>query len=175
MACLGMKLGIVLTLGGLGLVLLGCAINYHRLTLECVGPAPGSAADRVAAEGTLIVYSAYTVNADFDRRDIRRPEYSDYRLLAADGTALQRVANNSGTILQGPRLVALPPGEYRVVACANRYGWVTVPVRIKAGLTTIVHLQGGVTWPGQPEFTAATAVRLPDGEIVGWKSDAGSK
>jgi hypothetical protein len=169
-----MKLETFLTLSGLGLVLMGCAASDHSLPIACVGPAPDTAADRVAAKGMLMVYSAYTVTADFDRRDIHRPEYSDYRLLAADGTALQRVANTSGTILQRPKLVALPPGQYRVVACASGYGWVTVPVRIQAGQTTIVHLQGGVAWPGQPEFTSANAVRLPNGEIVGWKSDVGN-
>jgi len=33
----------------------------------------------------LVVYSAYEVNADFNARDPRRPEYSDYRIFTADG------------------------------------------------------------------------------------------
>jgi len=64
---------------------------------------------------------------------------------------------------------------YRIVAAANGYGMVTVPVTIAAGQTTILHLQGGSTWPNQAAFNQTNAVRLPDGGIVGWKSTVAMK
>ncbi len=122
-----------------------------------------------------MVYSAYEVNPDFDSRDPRRPEYSDYRILGDDGSLQQWVHNNSGTILQRPRSVALPVGKYRVVARASGYGMVTVPVLVVAGQTTVLHLQNSIAWPEPQAFNSTNAVRLPDGEVVGWKSAATTK
>jgi hypothetical protein len=51
--------------------------------------------------------------------------------------------NDNGTSWEGPAEVQLPPGKYRVVARANGYGTVTVPVTVAAKQTTTVHLEGG--------------------------------
>ena len=60
--------------------------------------------------------------------------------------------------------------RYRVVAQANGYGRVTIPVVIEAHQTTVLHLEGGGSWPSEAEFNQTNAVRLPDGQIIGWKS-----
>jgi hypothetical protein len=83
---------------------------------------------------------------------------------------LQKVHNNSGTILQDAVPVELPPGEYKVIALANGYGFVTVPVRIEPHQNTILHLEGGGFWPDESVFNQTNAVRLPDGLIIGWKA-----
>ena len=119
-----------------------------------------------------MVYSAYDVDANWNARDPRRPVYSDYKIFSEDGMLLRSVHNDSGTILQNPALAALSAGKYRVVANANGYGHVTIPVFIKAGQTTVLHLEGGDSWPNQAEFNQTNAVRLPDGQIVGWRTDA---
>jgi hypothetical protein len=168
-----MKLNIINAIviaGGIGLMLAGCTTSHSGMVLDRVGPNPAAPVQEAAATGSLMVYSAHEVNADFNRRDDSRPEYSDYRILNGEGTVLQRVHNNSGTILQRPRAVELPAGNYRVVAPANGYGVVTVPVTISAGQFTVLHLEGGFTWPDQTAFNQSNAVYLPDGEIVGWKS-----
>ena len=140
------------------------------MVLDPVGPAPVQSLAGNSTKGALLVYSAYEVNADFNARDPRRPEYSDYRIYTADGNLQSRVHNGSGTILQRPQRVELPAGTYRVAAQANGYGLVTVPVVIEAGRDTVLHLEGGASWPAHSGFNRTNAVRLPDGEIVGWKA-----
>lgn len=154
----------------LSVLVAGCATTRNNLTLDCVGPQPSATATPNSTEGTLVVYSACLPNADFDRRDNYRPEYSDYRILDAQGRPRQMVNNNTGTIFQGPIPVKLPPGQYRIVARANEYGYVSVPVQVVAGKITVVHLEGGSSWGNQPGFNATNSVRLPDGEVIGWRA-----
>ena len=170
-----MKNNLIFAVGGMALLLTGCATSHNGTVLDSVGPDPASNVNPAASNGTLLVYSAYEVNADFNSRDAHRPEYSDYRILTGDGRVQQVVHNNTETILQRPNQVALPAGNYRVVAKANGYGVLTIPITIKAGETTFVHLQGGVAWPDHPAFDQSNAVRLPDGEVVGWKSAVAMK
>jgi hypothetical protein len=151
-------------------LLSGCATGKSGLALDTVGPPLPQPTAAISTNGTLVVYSAYEVNADFNVRDPNRPEYSDYKILTADGKLLQKVHNNSGTILQDAVPVALPPGKYNVVARANGYGYVTVPIMIVPQQNTILHLEGGSSWPDESAFNQTNAVRLPDGLIVGWKA-----
>ena len=150
-----------------GVLFSGCALSRSGLVLNPVGPTPIQSAKARSATGTLVVYSAYEVNADFNSRDPYRPEYSDYRIFNTDGKLLQRVHNNSGTMLQDPVSVELPAGKYRVIARANGYGFVTVPVLIAPNQFTTLHLQGGGSWPEQSAFRQTNAVWLPDGWVIG--------
>ncbi|MGA3268703.1 MAG: hypothetical protein ABSE16_18015 [Verrucomicrobiota bacterium] len=161
---------IVITTGAL---LSGCATG-NGLTLDTVGPPlpQPTAASSTSTNGTLVVYSAFRRNADFNSRDHYRQEYSDYKIFSPNGKLLQRVHNNSGTILQDAVPVELPPGKYQVIARANGYGFVTVPVIIAARQNTILHLEGGGSWPDESAFNQTNAVRLPDGLIIGWKAAA---
>jgi hypothetical protein len=151
-------------------LLSGCASERNRLVLDPVGPPPGQSSTPSSTNGTLVVYSAYDVDANWNARDPRRPVYSDYKIFSPDGNLLRAVHNDSRTILQDPVPVELPVGKYRVVANANGYGRVTIPVVIKAHQTTVLHLEGGGFWPNEAEFNQTNAVCLPDGQIIGWKS-----
>lgn len=152
--------------------LVGCASAGNKLALGTIGPVPGqnSIANSSATNGTLVVYSGYKVNADFNSRDPYRPEYSDYKIFAADGKFLQLVHNNSGTMLANVLPVALSAGRYFVVARANSYGIISVPVVIEAGRSTILHLETDSEWPDSSVFNQTNAVRLPDGRVVGWNA-----
>ena len=134
-----------------GLVLAGCANSPNNLTLDPVGPAPLSDHAPGPDAGTLIVYSAFEVNADFNNEDPYRHEYSSYRIFTGDGKLLQFVKNDNGTSLGNPITVSLPAGKYLVKAHANGRGTVTVPVIIENGRITAVHLENGV-----PKLEAAT-------------------
>jgi hypothetical protein len=148
----------------------GCATGKNGLVLDPVGPAPNQPTTAHSTNGTLVVYSAYDVNADFAGRDRRSPVYSDYKIFTTDGQMLQKVHNNSGTILQDPVAVELSPGKYRIVAHANGYvRYVAVPVVIASRQTTILHLEGDGFWPNESVFNQTNAVRLPDGQIIGWR------
>jgi hypothetical protein len=155
-----------------GVLLSGCASNPNGLVVDPVGPALSQPMTADATSGTLVVYSAYKRNADFNSRDSNRPEYSDYRILTADGHLLRRVRNNSGTIFQDAVTETLAPGKYNVSARANSYGYLTVPVVIEAQHSTILHLEGGSPWPDASVFNQTNAVQLPDGQIIGWKAAA---
>ena len=65
-------------------------------------------------------------------------------------------------------LNTLAPGKYRVVAHANGYGTVTVPVVIDATHVTTVHLNGGSS--DETADNQNDTVRLPDGNVVGWRT-----
>jgi hypothetical protein len=160
---------------GAVIVSAGCATNPKSVVLDPVGPAPAATANPSEVNGTLTVYSAFQTSADFNQRDPYRREYSDYKILRPDGSLLQQVHNSSGSILQRPQALTLPAGVYRVVAQANSYGEVVVPVVIVGGQSTTVHLEGGFRWPNQGEFNQANAVQLPDGEVVGWRSTTAVK
>ncbi|HLX68092.1 MAG TPA: hypothetical protein VKV04_00555 [Verrucomicrobiae bacterium] len=155
-----------------GVLLSGCATGKSGLVLGTVGPVPSQTEVARSADGTLVVYSAYRVNADFNSRDPYRPEYSDYQIYTTGGRLLHRVHNNSGTLLQDPAAVELPAGNYRIVARANGYGYVTVSVVVEAKQTTLLHLEGGNAWPDKPAFNQTNVVRLPDGRIIGWRASS---
>lgn len=142
------------------------------LVLDTAGPMPGQAASVGSDSGSLIVYSAGKVNADFNSRDPNSHEFSDYRILNSDKKLLEHVHNVANELTQGPVSVNLPPGKYFVVARSNGYGVVTVPVIIASGQQTLLHLDS--QWPNKSSIDPNNAVRLPDGEVVGWKSDSGS-
>lgn len=164
-----MKTIATLLLVSAGALLCGCASSKDGLALSTVGPAPLPALNADSTSGTLVVYSAYEVNADFNSRDPNRPEYSDYRIYSRDGKLLERVHNDSDTIFQDPRRVTLPVGDYQVVAQANvGFRPVKVPVNIEAGRITMLRLNGN--WSGSYHFNQTNAVCLPDGQIIGYRA-----
>jgi hypothetical protein len=118
----------------------------------------------------LVVFSAYDQDAHFNDLPYRRV-HSDYRILTKDDKLVQTVHNDNGTSAGGPKAVLLPAGQYQVVAQANGYGAVTVPVVIGINQTTTVHLEGGNPWGSKVPSEQANPVRLPDGEIVGWRAN----
>ena len=148
----------------------GCASDRAGLVLDPVGPGPLQSSLVNSSNGALLVYSAYDVGANWNVRDPRRPVYSDYKIFSPDGTWLRTVHNDSETLLQDPVPVDLPAGRYRVVASVNGYGPVTVPMIIEAQQTTVLHLEGGGSWPNEAGINQTNAVRLPDGLMVGWRA-----
>lgn len=146
--------------------LAGCAAYQQNLVLEPVGPRPTQPSS-TGTQGSLVVFSAFETDTNLD------PEYarhSRYKIFTDDGKLLQTVRNDSGTRFEGPVSVELAPGSYRVVARANGYGPVTVPVVIAANQVTTVHLEGDGSSPDQASLTPTNAVRLPDGQRVGWRA-----
>ena len=119
-----------------------------------------------------MIFSAFSSTPDFDASPYRR-EYTDYRIFSADGKRLiQAVHNDNAKLMEGPRKVLLPVGSYRVVARANGYGPLAVPVAIRPNEVTAVHLEGSVWWPRSSGIADSNPVRLPGGEIAGWRASA---
>ena len=134
------------------LTLTGCAVSPYPSTLATVGPVPLSDHTPNPDAGSLIVYSAFEVNADFNNPDPYHHEYSSYRIFTEDGKLLQFVKNDNGTSLGNPITVKLPAGKYLVKAHANGRGTVTIPVIIENGRITAVHLESDIS---KLETTAA--------------------
>jgi len=148
------------------IILEGCVSFQNGLVLDAVGPAPHG--NRISGpNGALKVYSAFDQHAHFDGSPYRR-YHSNYKILSDDGKLLQEIQNDLGGVTQDPKRVELQPGQYRVIARANGYGWVTVPVLIVARNVTIVHLEGGGSWRRDAALVS-NSVRFPDGRIAGWR------
>jgi hypothetical protein len=156
-------------------LLSGCAASQAGLTLNPVGPPPSVSSVVTDDKGTLVVFSAYEVTAANQGDYEHRRHYSDYKIYSEDGKLLQAVHNDVGTTLKEAAKVKLPAGKYRVVAHANGYGNVTVPVIIEKNQGTTVHLEGGGAGDNEIAGKQADAVRLPDGRIVGWRAPAESE
>jgi hypothetical protein len=161
-----MKLTVIASPLVAALLVAGCA-SSDRLVLAPVGPAPFQES-AAGSKGSLVVYSAFDPHAHFNGFPYRH-YYTDYKILAHDGRFLRTVENDNGVLLEGPRAVTLPPGTYHVIARANGHGLVTVPVVIAARQVTTVHLEGGSSWPNKSALARSNPVRLPGGEIVGWR------
>jgi hypothetical protein len=108
-------------------------------------------------------------HAHFNGYPYRR-YYTSYKIFSADRKLVRIVQNDNGRLAEGPARVSLAPGSYQVIAHANGCGEVTVPVVIAPHQVTTVHLGGG---PASQDFSTlakSNPVRLPNGEIVGWRS-----
>jgi hypothetical protein len=142
------------------LPLAGCASNGPGLVLAPVGP-PVSHSTAGSASA-LVVFSACDQSAHFNDLPYRRV-HSDYRILTTDGKLVQTVHNDNGTAAGGPKEVLLPPGQYQVVARANGYGAVTVPVIIGTNQITTVHLEGGYLLEQSGQAPGKTPARVKAG------------
>jgi hypothetical protein len=146
----------------------GCVSQQRGLVLDPIGP-PDSQSAAAGSNGTLVVFSAFDPHADFNDLPYLR-HYTDYKITYQDGKLVQTVHNDDRNQLEGPKRVQLPVGAYCVVARANGYGVVTVPVIIRANQVTTVHLEGSPSWQNRSQLSQSNPVRLPDGEIAGWRA-----
>jgi hypothetical protein len=160
-----------LALVSLATLFSGCVSPRSAMVLDPVGP-PVSMPATYSTDGSLLVFSAY----DSGQNGLGDPEqaqrHSDYRLFDPEGKLVETVDNRAGSWGVDPASVALAPGRYRIEARANGYGIVSLPVVIAASQVTTVHLEGSASWPEPKAFNLANSVRLPDGEVVGWKAVA---
>ena len=148
------------------LVLLGsgCSSPPQPTIAERVGPAPRTGASAENA-GYLVVYSAWSNFVDQGST----PHHSRYIVKADEGSMSREVINHVDRFDEGPIQLSLSPGAYHVSARSAHYGRVSVPVVIEPRRTTIVYLDGR-THPEENAAEKTSAVRLPNGEIVGWSS-----
>ena len=151
--------------------LTGCASDSNQANIGTVGPGPAATANP-SDNGTLIVYSAFATDADFYSRNPYGRRYTNYKILTADGRLFERVQNSNGTLTEDALPVSLPPGNYQVNAQSNGHGKLKVPVVIAARQTTILHLEGGGAWQQREGLNDTNAVRLPTGEIIGYRTSS---
>ncbi len=126
---------------GIALVSLGCVSSTERQKKERIWNEvrPENAPPRAAVTGTLVVYTAPDVHGNWSD-GMYVPHYSDFEVRSQEDVLLKKVHNGTGGIMNRPVDVALAPGNYRIHARSVAQGRVVVPVIIKPGLVTTVHL-----------------------------------
>ena len=126
----------------------------------------------MASKGELQVFSCLDEESDDQNQGSQDPvwyQHSDYSIYNLHGKLVKRVNNTTGHYEQAPRRVALPAGVYLVKTQASDYLWVDVPVTIKLGQTTRVHLDDD--WKLPADVSKTELVSLPNGKPVGWQAD----
>lgn len=151
----------------------GCA-SQPPVALAPVGPAPLASVQQASGHGSLVVYSPLELIADLNAAIGGQPSndwgYSGYKIFSSDGKRLKSVSNNVGTVQLHPQTIELPAGKYVVMAKADGGIRITVPVVIASHQTTVLHLDGADSQPGETGFNQTNSVHLPDGRIVGWRA-----
>lgn len=141
----------------------GCAPIQPLVLDEPIGPLTWRVDE---SRGSLIVYTD-TESSPLDPADVARR--SDYKLYTIGDEFLHAVNNRNGSFWRDPVTLELPVGQYKVTARAANFRFVTVPVVIQGGRTTVVDLTQEVL----SHATAANGdwVRLPNGQVIGSKAE----
>jgi hypothetical protein len=159
-----MKIYVPIILGVAVISLLsGCSTT--PVALAPVGPNPASFT-AATGNGRLEVFSALT-----PRMEGTNPtwyQHTDYYVCHPQGQRLQHIANYTGYYALAPRVITLPPGQYLVEARAKNILQVKVPVVIKSGEITRVHLDGN--WQPGSGMPKAELVYAPTGYPAGWSA-----
>ena len=148
----------------LALLLTACASERNQAELQPIGPAPQSASNP-ENDGFLVVYSAWSNFVDQGSTG----HHSRYWVTSDDNRTTREIINHVDRFDEGPIRLPLPPGSYHVRARSAHFGRVNVAVMIQRRQTTFVYLDGA-SHPEAPSAQQRDAVKLPDGEIVGWSA-----
>jgi hypothetical protein len=160
-----MKKNILLILGAaVASLLTGC--SSAPVALAPVGPNPAGI-QTTTADGQLEVFSALSGRGEGN--DPTWYQHSDYYICDRHGKRLKHVDNAPGYYAQSPRIVTLLPGKYMVMARAKGILWTKVPVVIKSGEITRVHLDGN--WQPSSDTPKTEVVSAPQGYPIGWRDN----
>lgn len=152
-----------LTLFNLALLVTGAFAQ----TTSPLGPRPDALPHRDYL-GTLVVYSA--TEARPDGKDTYYYPHTSYEVFR-DGQPFKHIDNGRTLAVETPDRVALPKGDYTVVAQSETAGTVKLPVTIQTGRTTVIHLEEGQDWrPDVATADRAKLVRLPNGQPIGYQA-----
>jgi hypothetical protein len=113
--------------------------------------------------GSLLVYSE-TYAPTVEQSEY--PRHTDYTISTMQGARIKRVSNGAGLFASDPLRVSLPPGKYQICAQYTGGAFVTVPIVIEPGKTTVLDLDGE-PFP-QKSRSPPNAIDNADGRVVGW-------
>jgi hypothetical protein len=146
-------------------LLLAACSSTQPIVTEAVGPRP-LGLHATPPSGVLTVHSATERHSS---GDIHYFPHSDYEVFSTDGRLIQKVRNALSSYDEDPVTVRLPTGRYTVVADDEYAGPVEVPVVIRTGRLTEVHLDGD--WkPPAVAVADDKLVRFPSGRVIGWRA-----
>jgi len=151
-------------------MLSGCATPPRTsVATAAVGPNP-IAPRNASSRGGLEVFSRLATRTDDQNQESTDEVWvqpTDYYLCDTGGRVMKHVSNAVGHYSSEPRTVSLPAGRYLIAAQASPNFWVKVPVTVKSGEITRVHLDGH--WAPPAYADKSQVVALPDGRPIGWK------
>ena len=142
--------------------LYGCTTSAPLAQVPQLDRSGSSASPAEAGFGDLMVYSA-TFAPTLEEGEY--PAHTDYTVATPSDKPLQHIINQTGSFDRRPATISLASGEYHVRAQYQRGGFITVPVIIEAGKTTILDLDGAPASRGSSD-----PIRLPNGTVAGWSS-----
>ena len=166
----------------------GCASGPQGNRMQAVGPSPNEPSNG-NGNGSLQVYSAldlapvdyemttYAQRTGFPMENdsikstmLHTTSHSSYEIYSSNGALVKHVNNSKSGNNPNPEIVSLQPGSYLVEGDTEEYDSVShpviIPVRIKSGLTTTVHLDG--KWNLASSGNSSDMVKFPNGHTVGW-------
>lgn len=145
-----------------------CTTSQSLSSAAAVGPNPHIQA-QATPQGFLTVYSLRQTYPEDDETWYR--VHTDYGVYDPSGRRVLSVRNAATYHDLTPKLVKLPAGRYTVRAWEEGNVLLTVPVVIRAGLTTTVNLEprSNALFRGA---RTSDLVQAPDGLIIGWLADA---
>ena len=179
-----MKYANILAAVGAMVWVVGCTSASRVVVDEPLGPAPTGVVQGTG-DGSMVIYSArtpadvdvYTAewrwNNDFGKNAfLYEAGHTDYTIYTENGEVFKHVRNAHGPNDDTPAVVTLPAGSYKVEAegvnCdANRVK-VLMAVVIKAGQTTLAHLDGD--WNPMGQYKETEFAKLPCGRVIGWRA-----
>ncbi len=150
------------------MLLTSCASKDQVVIAAPVGPIPREAV------GMLIVYSATeqwpeVIGGD----DTYRYPHTGYEISTTDGRPVKTVRNALSNWDELPTRVELREGNYVVRALSQTFELVSVPVVIRAGRLTELHLERPRNWePMASNARNSHYVRLPNGQVIGYLANA---
>jgi hypothetical protein len=162
-------LWLALLTGLIGLAV-GCAsTGKSPVITEAVGPAPNAFSR--AFTSSIQVFSA--TEQFRSGSDIYYYPHTSYSIYDRAGKRVKSVPNRVGMTDQTPEVVRIPPGDYVVIALAEGFGRVRIPVVVKPGRLTEVRLER--SWKPPMDTPASDLVTFPDGQPIGWKAGLEAK
>ena len=181
-----MKIFIQVLILGAAVLSAGCASTTTYVSAP-VGPSPGQQPEK-AQTGVLQVYSArkeadvdlnkqaFFWNNDFGKNEFMyEAAHTDYNIYSEDGKLFDLVRNSHDYSDDQPAKVNIPAGTYKIEAEAEAGNVTTVkvmvPVVIKPGETTVVHLERD--WKPSRKLAKEKAfVQVYDGRLIGWRAES---
>jgi hypothetical protein len=149
---------------GAAMLLTSCASLQSIAVTGTVGPQP---ARLYPSAGFLKVYSATEEHFDGDTAYY---SHTNYRILTRDGRVFKEVRNAISPSDEIPETVTLPSGAYTVVAESETSGTVSVPVVVRTGRTTVLHLERDKDWTPSALARESDLIHLPNGQPIGFRA-----
>lgn len=132
--------------------------------MVAAGPKSPGASEPAGHIGYLRVFSSTEQRVTGD--DTYSYPHADYGIYNASGKCVRWVRNGS-TEDERPATAALPEGSYVILADSDFGGRIHVPIVIRTGRTTVLHLEKSGWKPTKND----KVIRLPSGQIIGYAAN----